>query len=343
MNKFQKGENLMNNTKILLMLIALSLWFTACGESVQTSNNLERHIDPRIQGQERKKMLEVMQYVPEKFRDEEVLFLNLDGTLYSNKPEFRNQYSVKVELNSETPSEVTLRSTVCSDQGGLLRRLKTKPGLPVGPASATARFAYSSATVLLPVSSDVKKRNTESAYVYLGGSNPEIDAGLSLIRDTPYWQVLFRGANRTFSINRPNGTYAPGTQVLLEFIAGDGIVEIRYTGLRIGESTSRTSSLFGPVGGYRADGRDNVLKRLNTIAWDLGTGTHAGSFVRNVTWVDSRLGPADPALGNSFGLHTWGDAGFDIDVSNGGDCASPGVTVDSFGSLANETISIATP
>ncbi len=336
----------MNRAKYIAFLGVLSLGFYACAGSTQLSTELELHIDPRIQGIERKAITEVMQYVPEQYRDDEVLFLNDDGTLYSNKPEFRNQYMVKVEKSSVETPEVTTRSTACTPSPtGLIRRLKTKPGLPVGPASATARFAYSSSSVFLPVSSDVKKKSDESAFVYLGGSAPsEVDAGLALLPGVDYWQLwLGKPGETVYSINRPTGTFAAGSQVLLEFIVNTNIVEIRYTGLRIGDTVSRTTSLFKPVAGYRADGWKNALKRLTTLSWKAGTGKgRSGSFVNNVTWADARLAPADPVLtgGNVFGLHSWGDSGYDIDTTTDGDCVSPGVTVDSFGSFANETVSI---
>ncbi len=320
-------------------------------------DDVQRYIDPEIQGEGRRVIAEIMQNVPTGLRDSEVLFVDDDNTIYTNKVASQGRYAIESLPNFSAPDPITVSSTNCPyDPAGPFRRVMTQPGLPPGPATATARFAYASSDVALPSISDMKLNTQEIAFVYMGTNKPTaVDAGLSFNPDKSklYWGPYFLSNNpktlprpvRQFTFPGGQGFYAPNTQVFLEFVVPiDNIAEIRYTGQRIGESTSRTTLLFYPARGLRADGKGNVMKRVTSIVTQTGRGyTRTGSFMRNVTWLSGRLAPADPfpSGGFVFGLHSWGQSGFDIDQAAGGDCATAStVTVTSFGSFADEIVDI---
>ncbi len=141
--------------------------------------------------------------------------------------------------------------------------------------------------------------------------------------------------------------FSPVTISLEFYVPSDGSVAIRVTGGTVRTGINRT--LVTSASGWSKSGVGNVIKRLTTIA-QASTNPNSGSFLLNVSWLDTKLGRFTGTGLTPIGqgipvaeLRQWGQYSRDIDPDNVNDgfgigCSQPAnrVTVDAFLSYAED-------
>jgi hypothetical protein len=149
------------------------------------------------------------------------------------------------------------------------------------PSIATGEIGYSGA-------------DGDTVYVYSGGwgANAEaLDAGFQHNPSTDNWSLFIRyqGAGFVFAEGDPRFTGGRSVQLTV-FVPEDGTINALASGTLITGLTQQVSLEFSNgVTGWTADGTDQVLKRMTSIAQNVESFT-TGSFVHNVQWSNVMIG-----------------------------------------------------
>ncbi len=364
-------------------LAILAVVFVACNtgpreQSDANERNIQQNIDPRIVGEERRKIADIMRLIPSDQRDN-VIYMSESGQILVNRPELREEFKLARKLEGniyesasgqrfvETPSitdgDISSQVYTCSPvTSGAFRRVATKRGTNI----TAGRFSYALAEVWVPgADSQVRAKQTtttpitqlETPYVFIGGHSTtsagvpitEVDAGLQWSQQNRDWAIYLKAGNNLATGARIS---SPASVTLELYVPIDGTVIVRVTGgsLSSGTNAGRTLPLAAP--GWTKSGVGNVMKRVTSIA-QASTDPTSGSYLLNVAWIDSKLarfsGTGPIPIGQTVPvaeLRQWGTYGNDIDPGNINDglgigCVQPvgRVTSDGF-TTYNEEVSI---
>ncbi len=341
----------------LLIATIFTAFLSACSNTNTLEQQIQANIDPEIQGEERWVIAEHMRFLSP--QDWKAVTYIANGKIYVNRvalkgllevaqPVSGNLYRLSDGTIFPVPDDTNEEPTgyqvvtICTSTTGPFRRVKTQPGTAT---SNLTRFGYARATISpgglllgddLPPS--VLTSAGEVAYAYLGtsvnGSLAESDAGLQWSPATNSWSVYVKsGGTLVTTTPPPPGAVVPtpfpryawyGETTLTFSVISDGRARIAYSGTTVGSAPNPYSIDFG-LPGIRADGVNNVFKRVTSIAQTTPSNTSGSRYT--VAWSHLALGRTA-----SSGLHIWGQAGRDI----GENCKTNKVEVASTGSSSEE-------
>jgi len=355
-----------------VLVLACAL-ITSCSTPRTDQELIEQTIDPAIVGEERRKMAEIMRLLPPAHRDN-VIYLSENGQIYANKPSLRGEFRLSRQISdrvyetawgekfvlpsSGSPDDVSkLEYTCIPVSTGPFRRIATQRGVNV----SGGRFSYAYAQVSLPGEGSVyglqnsSGDQIETPFVYLGGHSTtssgsimtEVDGGVQWSQAKKDWALYLKSGSNVAVQNNQVRLFSPVTISLEFYVPSDGSVAIRVTGGTVRTGINRT--LVTSASGWSKSGVGNVIKRLTTIA-QASTNPNSGSFLLNVSWLDTKLGRFTGTGLTPIGqgipvaeLRQWGQYSRDIDPDNVNDgfgigCSQPAnrVTVDAFLSYAED-------
>lgn len=344
-------------TKYLVALGLLGL--VACSPSQSDDSGF--HIDPAIQGQERRVISEVMRLLPPAHRDN-VIYFSESGAIYANKVALKSEFRPARRLrdniyqtswgerfvapasgsdaSSGSGASAQGEYTCASVNTGPFRRVATQAGANV----LYGRYSYASADIFAPGDGSVYGKTdnngiqVETPYIYMGGQSStgvEVDAGLQWSNVHTDWALFLRVGGALYNNNQVR-LNSPATVTLEHYVPADGTVVVRVAGGTVRTGSNR--SLVAAAGGWTRNGVGNTMKRITSIAQS-SLNLTSGSYLLGVSWANAQLGrysgttqPIPIPDGQTVPVaekHLWGysSGGRDIDPDNVNDVEGVGCSM----------------
>jgi hypothetical protein len=298
------------NKVFVLFLSSIVLLLSACNSDnmKDTLSDMDKWIDPAIQGYERDVMRQVLTgLAPEDRRN--VTYTDIKGNEFVNRPELRNA-TVIYRPSKENPqllvsdSGDTIAAPPQFERPDSLSPLTYTPSCSkVGTGAYWRSFSaglryykYQSASVSLPATinnyTNIGIGSTlDVPYIYLGGWGPSgsgVDAGLQFNYETRTWS-LFTTYSGVVDPDTFSYRFADAQTVSLRFyISNTNQVTVVATGRNAATGVTQTRTKVRAVSGWPLNGYDVVMKALVTVA-QAGVPTTdtdgillRGTFVKNI-------------------------------------------------------------